>query len=442
MTSWRENLHTVLDAIRPPQFPDNDFPVTDFGAIGDGRTDCRPAFAHAIRACSEAGGGRVIVPSGEFLVNGPIVLMDGVNLHLEAVASTIRFGTHPRDYLVGSTEHNGGVLVSWEGTWLYNYSPAIYARNCTNIGITGAGTIDQQGSKSWCTWRARQGKSRTLTREVNNKRVPVEQRLFGAKYLLRPHMVELISCDCALIEGVTLRDAGFWMVHPVLCTNVTVRGIAFNSMHLNNDGVDPESCENVLIEDIDFSNGDDNVSIKAGRDQDGLQSKPCRGVVVRNCRFAGHNAMTIGSEMSGGVEDVYVYGCHAKQDVLSALHIKSNIDRGGYVRRIYMWELRFRHAKHRGVHITSNYKNEGSYRRPPSISDVHIEDVTIDKTDKEAIYVHGVSDQPIRSIHLRNVHIARAPQATVCRHAEDIVFDNVTVNGKPCVPPQHTPMTW
>lgn len=437
MTSVRENVHTVLDAISPPQFPDNDFPVTDFGAIGDGRTDCRQAFRDSIHACSRAGGGRVIVPSGDFLVNGPIWLMDGVNLHLEAAASTIRFGTHPKDYLVGDAEHNGCVLVSWEGTWLYNYSPAIYAHGCTNVGITGAGTINQQGSKSWCTFRPRQGKSRMLTREVNNKRVPVERRLFGGKFLLRPHMIQLISCDCVLIEGITLQDAGFWMVHPVLCRNVTVRGIGFNSMHLNNDGVDPESCENVLIEDIDFSNGDDNVSIKAGRDADGLESKPCRGIVVRNCRFAGHNAMTIGSEMSGGVEEVFVYDCYAKRDVLNALHIKSNIDRGGYVRGIHMWQLRFHHVKHRGVHITSNYKSEGSYNRPPDISDVHIEDVRIDETDKEGIYLHGVAAQPVRSVHLRNVHITRAAEPPLCRHVEDIVFDNVTVNGTPCSSPRN-----
>jgi hypothetical protein len=100
-----------------------------------------------------------------------------------------------------------------------------------------------------------------------------------------------------------------------------------------------------------------------------------------------------------------------------------------------MWQLHFRHVKHRGVNITSNYKNEGSYNRPPDISDVHIEDVRIDKTDKEAIYVHGVSGQPIRSVHLRNVHIHRAAEPTVCRHTKDIVFENVTVNGTPCLPP-------
>jgi polygalacturonase len=168
----------VLARIRPPRFPDLDFDIRRYGAEGDGKADCRAAIAQAIAECNKAGGGRVVVPAGTYLSNGPIHLRSNVNLYV-AEGATIRFGTNPADYLPC-------VLVRWEGTRCYNYSPLVYAYQQENIAITGAGTLDGQAQTFWNKWKAEQTPDQDAVREMGATGVPLEKRVFGEGHHLRP----------------------------------------------------------------------------------------------------------------------------------------------------------------------------------------------------------------------------------------------------------------
>ena len=247
----------ILARIKAPVFARRDFPVTKFGAVGNARADCTEAFARAVAACNKAGGGRVIVPEGEF-VTGAIRLKSNVNLHVTKNA-TIRFSRDPKKYLPL-------VFTRWEGMELRNYSPFIYAFAERNVAITGEGIIDGQADcDHWWPWKGRTGcgwkkgdpeqsKARKLLYEMVDKGTPVSQRNFGEGSYLRPMFIQPYRCTNVLIEGVTLRHSPMWQLHPVLCTNVTIRGVhvereagATDQTGPNADGCDPESCKDVLI---------------------------------------------------------------------------------------------------------------------------------------------------------------------------------------------------
>jgi len=315
-------LPEILARIVPPTFPDRDFNVTDYGAKGDGVTDCKSAFKKAIAACTKAGGGRVVVPKGTWLTNGPIHLDNNVNFHVTKDAK-IMFGTNFDDYL----PH---VRVRWEGTECYNYSPLVYAYKKTNIALTGKGSLNgpRWGGKT---------KPRTTTneqlREMNHKNVPVKDIKIHAK----PTFFEPFECRNVLIEDVTILDYPFWCVHPTYCTNVTIRRLVIDSHNSNNDGLDPDSCADVLMEDCFLDQSDDCLAIKAGRDNSAWRKgRPCENIVIRNMpsNFGG---IAIGSEIAGGVQNVFFYDC--KYESGNVLYCKSNLDRGGFIKNIYAKNL-------------------------------------------------------------------------------------------------------
>ncbi len=250
-SAWAQ-VPNILKRIRPPVFPKRDFDITRFGATGDGKTDCTEAFGRAIAECSRAGGGRVIVPAGVFLT-GAIHLKSNVNLHVTSGA-TIKFSQDTARYLPV-------VFTRWEGVEVMNYSPFIYAFEQENIAITGQGTIDGQSDREhWWPWNGRanygwkegepnQRKDRSALFEMAEKGAPVSDRIFGEGHYLRPQFIQPYRCKNVLIEGVTLRNSPMWEMHPVLCTNVTVRRVTVISHGPNNDGCNPESCRDVLIKD-------------------------------------------------------------------------------------------------------------------------------------------------------------------------------------------------
>lgn len=430
-SGYWEDVPKLLENIKRPEFKEKEYNISDYGAVGDGSTNCYQAFKAAIQECTENGGGKVVVPAGTFLVHGPIHLEDNVNLHLASQNSCIKFGTNPEDYLVGKPEFKGCVLTSWEGTRLYNYSPSIYARDKENIGITGCGTIDQQGTESWFQWRPLQKEDRILTREMNNKGTPLKERIFGPGHYLRPHFIQLYQCENIIIEGITIKDCGFWMIHPVFCKNVTIQEISFESNNLNNDGIDPDSSSHVLIKDINFNNGDDNISIKAGRDREALElGIPCKYVLIQNCSFKAYNAVAIGSEMSGGVSDIYVENCTFGGEVRSAIYIKSNQDRGGEIDKIRIRNLEFGQVSKNGIYINTNYKKENKYNRSTYIHDILIQNVTIEAVNGYAIYLEGLSDQPVETVILENIKICQARENIHKDNIENLVMNNVSINGK------------
>ena len=241
-----------------PEFPDRTFPITDFGASEGGTVLNTRAIADAIAACDQAGGGRVLVPAGIWLT-GPVHLQSRVNLHV-AEGAELRFSQTFADYLPV-------VYIQRGGTRCYNYSPLIYARNCTDIAVTGTGTLNGQG-QVWWPWKTKQpGMTRLF--EMGAKQVPVEQRVFGTEADgVRPPFIQPIDCRNVLLEGFTLVNGPSWNIHPVTCENVTVRGVSVKTMGPNNDGIDPDSCRNVIIEDCFLDTGDDCICLKAGHTRD------------------------------------------------------------------------------------------------------------------------------------------------------------------------------
>jgi polygalacturonase len=327
----------ILARIAPPQIPAREFVITQFGAVADGRTDCTAALAKAVDACAGAGGGRVMVPAGEFLT-GPIHLKNNVELHLDPDA-TLKFNTNPEAYLPA-------VFTRFEGMECYNYSPLIYGFGLTNVAVTGAGTLDGQADETtWLAWKGRKGGTRNQNAarkrldQMNNDGVPVEQRRFGEGDFLRPDFIQFNRCRNVLIEGVKIRRSPMWEIHPLLCTNVIVRGVDILSHGANNDGCDPESCCDVLIEKCRFDTGDDCIAIKSGRNRDGRRvGVPAQNIIIRGCTMCdGHGGTTIGSEISGGCSNVFVENCEMSSSNLTCvLRLKSNALRGGVLQDIFM----------------------------------------------------------------------------------------------------------
>lgn len=346
----------ILRRIVPPEFRDATYDVCAFGARGDGLTDCRNAINEAIARCSAEGGGRVVVPAGQYLCKGPIVLKSNVNLHLES-RSEILFSPDPADYLPA-------VLTIWEGTELFNYSPLVCARHVSNIALTGQGTLNGRASQGFAKFRPQRSAMQDSLRQMGIDQVPVRERCFGARSILPPSMIQPYGCRNILIEGITILDSPYWVIHPVFCDNVTVRGVTIMSRNLNNDGCDPECTTNVLIEDCLFDVGDDAIAIKAGRDQDGWRfGQPTRNILIRNCEFRSKcNGLCIGSEMSAGVENVRMEHVRISR-CLSGIYFKSNLDRGGYIRNVHVSDVVCDTVRTAFIRFETNY--QGARRLSP-----------------------------------------------------------------------------
>ena len=421
---WSE-MATILRRIVPPQFPARDFPITDFGAVGDGQKDCHAAFAQAIAACHQAGGGRVVVPRGLYRCDGPIHLASNVNLHVSAGA-TIKFGIEPDRYLPP-------VLTRYEGTLLYGHSPRIYARGATNIAITGKGTIDGSGRATLDLPKAKQSGGPGSPRSLADKGVPIEQRVYGPGHWLRPSMIQPFECTNVLIEDITVLDSTFWCIHPVFCRNVTVRGVTVDSMNGNNDGCDPDSCVDVLIENCQFHTGDDAIAIKSGRDLDGRQiGRPTENVVIRRIAMGSrHSGLCIGSEMSGGVRNVFMEDCTADR-VSSALYFKGNLDRGGFVEHVRVRRVQAKRVRDGLVRFDTTYRAQdlrgGNFA--PLFRDYVIEDISAEEAENFGLSIEGLPDHPIREVTLRRAKVGQAKVPYRITRTANVRFEDVVINGQ------------
>jgi polygalacturonase len=413
----------ILRRIVPPVFPARVFRVTDFGAVaGEGTSGNHAAFARAVAACNAAGGGRVVVAAGRWWMDGPIHLKSNVELHLEA-GSTLRFSADPAHYLPL-------VLTRWEGTELFNYSPLIYAYQAHNVAITGRGTIDGNGKAEFAGWRQRQDGDVNRLRQMGIDGVPVHQRLFGPGHFLRPGMIQLWGCRNALLSDFTLVDSPFWSVHTVYCQNVTARGLAITTHNPNNDGVDPESSVDVLVERCAFDTGDDCIAIKSGRDQDGWRvGQASENIVVRNCDFTSLKAaLCLGSEMSGGVRNVFLHDIRVKK-TFTGIYFQTNLDRGGSIRHVRIRNVPIGEAEI-FINFTTAYQGYRGGRHAPDVGDVVIEDVTCDRA-ATGIRIVGVPQAPIRDVSLRNVRVGQTPAPHEIRHVAGFHTRNVRINGAP-----------
>ena len=407
-------LPALLEKIQPPTFPDEDFDITGFGAKGNENTDCTQAFAKAIEACNTAGGGRVIVPEGIYLT-GAIHLKSNVNLHLKEGA-VISFFTNTDDYPL--------VYTRFEGTECMNFSPLIYAFEQENIAVTGEGTLDGNASNmNWWRWKWTQGPDVKLLCDMGDKNIPVEQRVFGQGKKLRPNMIQPYRCKNILIEGVTIKNSPMWHIHPVLSENITVRNVKVVGHGPNNDGCNPESSKNVLIEECYFDTGDDCIAIKSGRNNDGRRVKvSSENIVVRDCTMKdGHGGVVIGSEVSGSVRNVYAENCVMDSPNLDrGLRIKTNSVRGGVVENVFMRNVTMQQVKEAALKINYHYQEGDNGDFPPTVRNIFMTNVHSYKS-KYPWHIRGYDHNKIQNVVLKGCTFENTELEGVAEGVENFI---------------------
>gem|GEM_PF-38726 len=432
---WQQ-CREVEQQIARTEFPEVTFDRRRYG-IRKGK-DITHALRKAIRDCHEAGGGRVVIPEGTYYT-AAVHLLSNVNLHLEKNA-VLRFSTDPADYLPV-------VLSRWEGMDCRTLSPLIYAREQENIAVTGEGVLDGQASRdNWWSWRGRGeatgpggfdkiGKDKLNWFEQNH--IPLEQRICGVEDKLRPVFVQFYRCNRVLIEGVTLLRSPFWMIHPLMCEDVVIRGVTLQSHGPNNDGIDPESCNRVLIEKCYFDNGDDCIAIKSGRNNDGRRwNIPSSNLIIRGCVMKdGHAGVAIGSEISGGCRNVWVEDCEMDSPNLDrALRIKSNALRGGVVENFYVRNVRVGECKQAVLRLELMYERvtEGPYL--PEFRNIYLENVS-SRRSEYGIRIDGFPDKTcVHNLHLIDCRLEgiTSPDIHSITGAGEIYLHRTSFNGISC----------
>lgn len=427
----------IRSNINLPVIPDRDFLVTDFGAVGDGKTDCSTAIANAIAAAASARGGRIVIPPGVYMT-GPVHLESHTNLHLEK-DSTLSFIPEPDRYLPP-------VFTRWEGLEFMGLSPLVYAFDKSDVAITGEGTLEGGADEThWWPWKGewkgkfgdskftqKAARDRLLADAENG--VPPENRHYGEGSYLRPPFIQLYRCRNILIEGVTITRSPFWLINPVLSTSITVRGVTCNSFGPNNDGCDPESCKDVLIEDCVFDTGDDCIAIKSGRNADGRRvGVPSENIIVSNCEMkAGHGGVVMGSELSGGIRNVFVENCRmSSPDLERGIRIKTNAMRGGFVENLNVRGLEVGTVRDL---IVINFFYEEGENGPfaPEVRNINIQNVRC-LSARRVLDLRGFDNSPIRNVRLAGIVVQRATMPSRVFHVEELQFSQVFVNGVPVI---------
>jgi len=375
----------------------------------------------------------VVVPKGEFLT-GAIHLKSGVNLHVSADA-VLRFQRDPTFYLPL-------VFTRFEGVECMNYSAFIYAIDQENIAVTGTGTLDGNADDGhWWPWKGRSaaekagGQNQLAARArliaMGAKGVPVAERVFGDGSYMRPNFIQPYRCKNVLIDSLTIINSPMWEVHPVLCTNVTVRNLNIRSHGPNNDGCDPESCRDVLIEGCTFDTGDDCIALKSGRNEDGRRlNVPIENVVIRDCIMKdGHGGVVIGSEVSGGARNIFAERCRMDSPQLDrGLRIKTNSVRGGFVENIYMRDCQIGTVAEAVVTINLFYEEGDTGKFPPIVRNIEVRNVTSTK-GQYALLLRGYSHAPIRDVRIFDCTFDGVEKADVIEGVNGLVLSSTRING-------------
>jgi polygalacturonase len=419
------NIEAPFDmpALTVPVFADRSFDIRDYGAVADGRTINTKAFADAIGACSQAGGGTVIVPAGKWLT-GPIHFKSNVNLHITEGAEVL-FSTDYDAYLPV-------VLSRYEGIELYNYSPCIYANGCENIAITGGGILNGQG-KAWWPWKRKCEESVKKLHEMAAAGTRVAKRIFGTvKDGIRPNFVVTINCRNVLMEGFTITNGPMWTIQPIYSENIIIRNVRFETYGPNGDGIDPDSCRNMLIENCLFDTDDDAIAIKSGRDWDGWRvNKPCENIVVRGCRFGlgkeCDGVVSIGSEMSGGVRNIYIHDCTFTKTG-RGVRIKSRRGRGGLVENVWLENLTMNSVGNDALLLNTFYGGglDPTSQKAPLFRNIHVKNLVCNGTE-EAIIIRGLPEMPIERVTLHNI-VVKAEEGIEITDAKDVVLRGISVD--------------
>lgn len=440
---WDDNEYKRIEqSIQLPKIAERQFLITSFGAKTTATAaQNQKAINKVISLVSKKGGGKVIIPKGIWNT-GAIELKSHVNLVLEEGA-TLHFAFEPKLYPL--------VRTSWEGLACWNYSPCIYAYKATDIAITGKGTIDGGGNndtfwqwngsprfgyKEGVTKESQKLGSRSKLLKMAEDGVPFDERKFGMGYGLRPQLVNMVHCERILIKDVKMINSPFWVIHPLLSKNITVDGVYVWNEGPNGDGCDPEACENVLIQNCVFHTGDDCIAIKSGRNNDGrLWNQPSKNIIIRNCKMEdGHGGVVIGSEISGGCENVYAENCVMDSPHLERiLRIKTNNCRGGQVQNINMRNVVVGQCKEAVVKINLDYeRKEICYRGfEPIVNNVNVENVTCQKSDYGVLIIGRDSLENVYDINIKNCKfdgVVKEP-VKITGKTRNVKFDNLVING-------------
>lgn len=446
---WDEAMYKQIEqSIREPQFADKTYPITKFGARPESSAaKNQKAIQKAIDQCSKKGGGRVIVPAGSKFLTGAITLKSGVNLVVEEDA-VLEFVFEPELYPI--------VETSWEGLECFNLSPCVYAFKAKDIAITGKGTIDGGGSNdTWWPWNGnprfgwkegmisqrKESRPRLLKNGedgipmYNEKGERSPERVFGPQDGLRPQLVSFNKCEGILIEDVTLLRSPFWVIHPLHSTDITVRRVKMINDGPNGDGCDPECCDRVLIEDCFFNTGDDCIAIKSGRNRDGRErNMPSKNIIIRNCEMKnGHGGVVIGSEISGGCQNVFAHDCVMDSPELErVLRIKTNSCRGGIIENINMKDIKVGVCKESVLKINLDYEHNevccrGNY---PTVRNVYMENVTSEKS-KYGVQIIGLDeDTYVYDVKVKNCKFNGVQDGNFSSgKTRNITFEDLFLNG-------------
>ncbi|MCH5301668.1 MAG: glycoside hydrolase family 88 protein [Prevotella sp.] len=456
---WDEAKYRQIEqSIQAPRFADQVFLITKYGAKPDNQVDNsktvkqkamanQKAIQKAIDQCSKKGGGRVVVPAGCKFLTGAIELKSGVNLEVQENA-VLEFVFEPDLYPI--------VETSWEGLECFNLSPCIYAFKAKDIGLTGKGTVDGGGSRDtwwpWCGapkygWQEgmisqkiearprllKNGEDGVPMYDEQGKRTP--ERVFGPKDGLRPQLVSFNKCERILLEDVTLLRSPFWVIHPLHSTDITVRRVKMINDGPNGDGCDPECCDRVLIEDCFFNTGDDCIAIKSGRNRDGRErNMPSKNIIIRNCEMKnGHGGVVVGSEISGGCQNVYAHDCVMDSPNLDrVLRIKTNSCRGGIIENINMRNITVGQCAEAVVKINLDYEHNEICCRGfnPTVRNVNVEDVTCEKSKYGVLVIALDTVCNVYDVNIKNCRFNGVAQGNkITGQTRDIHYDNLFING-------------
>lgn len=460
-----EGLPFEMQQVEQPVFPEYSVNITDFGAVADGKTLNTEAINNAIKDVNSKGGGKVVVPAGLWLT-GPIELKSNVNLYTEQ-NSLILFTDDFNAYPILET--------SFEGLETRRCQSPISAWNAENIAITGYGVFDASGD----SWRpvkkgkmtASQWKSLLASGGVveNDVWYPTAGSLKGAKACkefnnpegietdeewneirpwLRPVLLNIVKSKKVLLEGVTFKNSPSWCLHPLSCEHITIKDVkVFNPWYSQNgDALDLESCNYALIINNVFDAGDDAICIKSGKDEDGRKrGEPCQNVIVKNnVVLHGHGGFVVGSEMSGGVKNIYVSDCtFLGTDV--GLRFKSTRGRGGVVENIHIHNINMIDIPHEALLFDLFYGGKGAgeeteeeliarmktaippvTEETPAFRDIYISGITANGVGR-AMFFNGLPEMPIRNIDIKDVQITNAKAGIVISQAENVTIDNANV---------------
>jgi polygalacturonase len=421
-----------MPVIREPVFPARDFLITSYGAKPDGR-NCGRAIAAAMAACEAAGGGRVVVPAGEW-TTGAVHLRSNCNFHL-AEGAVVSFTDDPADYPV--------VHTTWEGIECLNYSPLMYAYGCTNVAVTGPGLLAPKMA-FWRTWFGRPDSHIAATGHLYHW--GATNAVMAARDLtklpdshMRPHLLQINRCTNVLLDGFRTKESPFWMIHLYHSESCIVRNLDTYAHGHNNDGVDVDMTRNVLIENCRFDQGDDGVVLKAGRNQDAWRlARPTENVVLRNCTFAfAGSLLAIGSELSGGVRNVWVKGCSICTPY-NNLRIKTNRRRGGFVENVWVEDVQAEAIRGSILNVTTKYYYQWAVfpdyeLRYTPVKNINISNVRARCADW-AFNIEADENCPADGFRFRNIRLESARKGFAhIVNAKNIEMNEVSLGDGPLV---------